>query len=113
MKCLKTFIKRESADLLQSSRAAAQKSDFVKTGEGEKADIKILLSVLAEIIEKTKAPGFHENSALDLLMKIIRTGTGLHGAVLVDLKVAVVTEGIAGIADIADDIALVDPLAPR
>ena len=35
--------------------------------------------IIAEIIEKTKAPGFHENSALDLLMKIIRTGTGLHG----------------------------------
>ena len=30
---------------------------------------------------------------------------------MVDLKVAVVTEGIAGIADIADDIVLVDPLA--
>ena len=55
------------------------KVGFCKNRKRKKADIKILLSVLAESIEKTKAPGFHESSALDLLMKIIRTGTGLHG----------------------------------
>ena len=45
------------------------------------------------------------------LPEITRTGSGPPRAVLVNLEVEVVAERVARVADVADDVALIDPLA--